>query len=200
MRVALRGRAGASPSHLFRMRLTHPNEGTMHVYRLRGASALAVILAAAACSDSTSAPLTNFYANLTGDQVVPALTNGATGQATVTNTGTAPTVKITMSGLSGTPTRISIMTGLGTVNGTIVADVCGGSAAACASATSVGPVVATMVGANTAATLYTSMKTEGNTYINVFTAAKPAVTNTATPPVTTGGETRGAILFAPLTQ
>jgi hypothetical protein len=172
----------------------------MQVYRLRGASALALILAAVACSDNLSAPLSTFYANLTGDQALPVVTTTATGSAHIANTGTTPpAVNAVFTGLSGVPTRISIAVGLGGTNGPIRADLCGGTVAACASATALGatgaPVAATMVGGFAAADLYTAMKTEGNTYLVVFTVAHPAVASGAN---TSGGEIRGAINFTPL--
>jgi len=158
----------------------------MHVYRLSSALALTALVAAAACSDNTSPALTAFYANMTGDQVVPAVTSTATGQATINNfSGSAPpAVKVTYTGL--TPTHITINTGQGTANGAALADVCGGTAAACGA--SGATYNAVMIGTNTAQALYNTMKgTNGGTYILVITAAHAT------------GEIRGSIVYTPAT-
>jgi hypothetical protein len=175
----------------------------MHVHCLRGAAALALIGSAvlAACSDNTSAAIANFYANMTGDQEVPAVSTAATGQGTVANfTGAAaPQVKVTYAGLSGAPTRITIQTGVGTATGPAVANVCGGT-------TNPGPAcgasgttyTAVMIGTNTSGKLYTSMLTNGGTYVNIYTAAHKdsLVASTGN---TIGGEIRGALVFTPTT-
>jgi hypothetical protein len=170
----------------------------MHVYRLSSALALTALVAAAACSDNTSPALTAFYANMDASQIVATspVVSSATGQATIDNfTGAAPpAVKVTYTGL--TPTRIALMSGAGTVNGTVLADVCGGAGPVCGA--SGATYNSALNGTNTSQGIYNTMKgTNGGTYLTVFTTAHPASAPNATTGVVTGGEIRGAIVYTP---
>jgi len=167
----------------------------MHVYRLSSALALTALVVAAACSDNTSPTLSAFYANMTGDQVVPAVTTAATSQATIANfTGSAEVqVKVTY---TLTPTRISIDSGVGCANGRPMADLCGGAAAACSTFSSGATFTGVRVGGYSLTQLYGALKNNGSTNIAIFTAAHPAVVN-GTTGVITGGENRGPIVYTP---
>jgi len=162
----------------------------MHVYRRRGALALAATLAAVACSDTLSpAIIPGFYADLSGDQVVPAVAVSATGTYNFT-TGADSGLTVTtgtLTGLSGAPTKIAIYVGAAGANGTERGDVCGGSAPACtAGSTSVTNTAVTMIGTFTKGQLYTALHTYGGGYIMVNTAAHAT------------GEIRGVVVFNPL--
>lgn len=173
----------------------------MHVYRRRGALALA--LAAIACSDNTSTAFTSsFYANLDGTDEVPALSVTASGTATfaVSTTDSSASVTASFSNLSAAPTEVAIYVGAGGNGaGTKRADICGGAATAVCTATGFTSVKATVIAPFTNGQLYSYMRNgspapvpagqvagEGDTYINVLTAAHAA------------GEIRGPILYAPL--
>jgi len=169
----------------------------MHLYSRRGAIALAVTLAAVACSDTLSdAVIPGFYATLSGDQIVGAV--GGTGSGTINfTTGADSGLTVSASsitGLSGTPTEIAIYVGSQTANGTKRADICGGSAPACAASITAGTAV-TMLTGFTKGQLYTALHTYGGGYVTVGTALKPAPAS-----ATAGGELRGVIVFNPLTQ
>jgi hypothetical protein len=177
----------------------------MQVYRLRGAIALTAIMAAAACSDNLSvAKPATFYANLSSDQEVPAVSvPGAIGNAQLTlvgpATGTSPTnapgdsihYVITFSGLSSNATLSHIHVGAGTVAGTVRVNLCGtgAPAAACPAATS-GTITGTAAiitgtGSITFDSLYSALKS-GGAYVNIHTVNNG------------GGEIRGVINKTPL--
>lgn len=167
----------------------------MHLYRRRGALALAVTLAAVACSDTLSdAIVPGFYATLSGDQVIPAGSGGASSGTINFTTGSDSGLTVssgTFSGVSGTPTKIAIYVGGQTANGTERADICGGVAPACTAgqATSLAASTAVVMTAGfTKGQLYTALHTYGGGYVQISTAAKPA------------GETRGVLVFNPLTK
>jgi hypothetical protein len=174
----------------------------MHMYRLRGAIALTAIVAAAACSDNLSvAKPAGFYANMSSDQEVPAVSvPAATGSAQVSvvgpATGTNPTnapgdsvhVVVTYSGLTGNPTLAHIHVGGGTVAGTVRVNLCGTAGiATCPAATSgTITITATVIPAGiTFDSLYSALKT-GGAYVNIHTATNG------------GGEIRGVINKNPL--
>jgi len=172
----------------------------MHVYRRRGALALA--LAAIACSDNTSVAFTSsFYANLDGADEAPAVAVTGNGTATLAiGSDSSATVTASFSNLSAAPTEVAIYVGAGGNGaGTKRADICGGVATAVCTATGFTSVKATVIAPFTNGQLYSYMRNgspapvpagqvagEGDVYINVLTAAHA------------GGEIRGPILYAPL--
>ena len=102
----------------------------MHVYRRRGALALAAVLAAAACADNVTAVFSQFSATLSTDQepTAPTGATGASGSGTCTFSP-APTARpvastttvsctISYSGLSGAPVYAILNAGAPGATGT----------------------------------------------------------------------------------
>lgn len=157
---------------------------------------LAAIVAAAACSDSTSAIISGFYANLSPDQERPAIGTGGTGTAVFTVVGPATSrtpgdslsYTITATGLTSNWNLAHIHTAPQDSSGPVRLNLCGTGAPAPACPTGTGGTVsgrATTTGAISFDSLYVLMKI-GRAYVNFHT------TNNG------GGETRGEVLIKPL--
>lgn len=177
----------------------------MHVYRRRGALALAVVLAAVACSDSVSGIFTSFEANLSEDQVTGLAAGtaaGASGIATCTmNAGGAaarplPTTTtfacvVSYSGLSTAPLAAQIHTGAGGANGATDVWLCGAAGpagtAACPATTASAATPPSWTAVFPAAgitpdSLYGLMVTANASYIILTTTKNPV-----------NGEVRGTV-------
>jgi hypothetical protein len=176
----------------------------MHVYRRRGALALALVFGAVACSDSISGIFTSFQVSLSEDQVtglVAGTAAGASGNATCTmNAGgvvarplpatTTFACPIGYAGLSGNPTAAQIHTGAAGANGATDVWLCGGAGApagtaACpaSTATTTAALTAVFPAAGISPdSLYGLMVTANASYLIVTTAKNPA-----------NGEIRGTI-------
>ncbi len=170
----------------------------MYVHGPRGALAVAVVLVAAACDDTT-APATSFDATLRGDNEVPAVSSTGTATATFTITATSITYTLRVQTLPATGiTAAHIHTAAAGVSGPVRVTMCGGATApgnqACP-ATAGGSVTGTWTYASgstavegtpamTFDALVSALHNVG-AYANVHTSANG------------GGEIRGQIVVTP---
>ena len=152
------------------------------MYHVRKGCMVALSLVGlAACGEPSGAPPTRFFAAL-GANEVPAVATTASGEATLSLSGTTITYSIVVSNLTS-PTASHIHSGSATVSGPVRFWLCGGGGQPdCATGT---PLTGTLVTGTNSATVSTGsgpismdslliLMRNGNAYVNVHTSANPS--------------------------